>query len=363
MSSFDSNTSIILLFALAAFVIYNAKRREKLTEVCPNCSYSRASLSPETPCPECGLLLAQANVRRSRRLLRHFYIILAFLACVWTWFTFEDPVQRLWWHWRYPLWELTSTITDGRWTFQRFQGGRPDNDHQRRLVVLLDNKTVLDVPDSSSTNELRRYELLSPRNSSLPLRLDVTGDDLPERFISEATTGGSVLYVFSESNPPGPVTALRSRSLLGHWPSALPDGKHGCIRTTDRTFSAWHGRPLFSDQPEVKLEWDGTRFAPSQRLTARPAPSETVEQLAAGVSKDLPPGSRWPSFRLPSLMLDLMYEGHEQLAWAVFAAASKGHESDAEVFRHELEELLAKSPYWPALKAAYDARPPAATDR
>ena len=84
---------------------------------------------------------------------------------------------------------------------------------------------------------------------------------------------------------------------------------------------------------------------------------------AAEVAKYAPSakGGAWPhtevSPQLWGTMLDLIYSGHEEGAWKFLDTAWPSKVRGKDVFARDFRAQLAKSPYWPAVKAMNSEKP------
>lgn len=89
------------LLGLAA-LIYLARTPRPHT--CPNCAYSRRDLTPDAPCPECGLVPAAARARARKRRVPLFVATLLAILILPAWLIWPQPFRQTWWLIRYRTW-------------------------------------------------------------------------------------------------------------------------------------------------------------------------------------------------------------------------------------------------------------------
>ncbi|MFO0834965.1 MAG: hypothetical protein U0638_08350 [Phycisphaerales bacterium] len=365
-------TILCTLSALLGVGVLIHLRRTPRSLTCPHCAYSRRDLATDSPCPECGLIPSAARGRARKRRVPLFIAALLAILVLPAWLIWPSPFRQAWWLIRYKTWVRDHESTYDDWRIVYLKGGRPDNESfASRAQLWWKSSLVFDSLTPRSEGEggdfFRGNLKTDPLDPTTLLHVDLTDDGIPEIFLSEYTGGAHccfVLHVFTEADPPrllasvegldSDVTVLR--------PS---ENRPAHLTLSDWTFRYWNASFAESPAPELSLVWNGIAFEPSAELSRTPVPTASIEGLAAaavGTSLSHVP-DKWPQPAFWDTMLDLMYGGHEALAWRVFDRASVGHESQAATFKREFLEQLSKSPYWPALKAGYDAESPAAPDR
>lgn len=353
------------LLGLAA-LIHLARTPRRHT--CPNCAYSRRDLAADSPCPECGLLPAAARARARKRRIPLFLAALLAILILPAWLVWPQPFRQAWWLIRYRTWVRDHESVYADWRIVHLKGGRPDNEMFAaraqlwwKAVLVFDS---INPRSQSKGGDFFRGNLkTNPDDPTTLLQVDLTDDGVPEVFLAEHTGGAhccSILHVFTESNPPRLLASVEG--LDSDVEVIQPaEGRPAHLTLSDWTFAYWNASFAESPAPELSLVWNGVAFEPSADLSRTPVPSDSIDQLVTRLPPGYPdkaPTTKWPQPPLWRTMLDLMYAGHEALAWQVFERASIGHESQAADFKREFLEQLNKSPYWPALKAAYDAEPP-----
>ncbi|MFO0834966.1 MAG: hypothetical protein U0638_08355 [Phycisphaerales bacterium] len=341
---------------------------------CPHCAYSRRDLAADSPCPECGLIPSAARRRARKRRVPLFIAALLAILVLPAWQLWPQPFREAWWFIRYRTWVRDDEVDYGDWRIVFLKGGRPDNELRTRTRVFYKSTGVFDTLNPALGGagiSLRRIGLKEDRRSWSVLKIDLTGDGTPEVFLHTSTSIGDpdccqTLRIYSESDPPRLLATIDGVETSVQVVDAIND-RPPHLRLRDWTFRSWDEPVSMGSAPELALLWNGVEFAPSAELSRAPAPKlpfDMLVQFAIGSDREAETiGAKWPPPSLWHTMLHLMYGGHEALAWQVFDRASVGHESQAAAFKREFLEQLSKSPYWPALKAAYDAESPAAPDR
>ena len=204
-----------------------------------------------------------------------------------------------------------------------------------------------------------------PDAAFVKMGMDITGDGQPDLLISEWSGYANcclTLHIF-EIGP----TFKKLGTIDAEFGDAGPHFVHPdknlkllglTIQIHDWTFANWNTDFADSPAPSVMLRFsDGTyRISPDLMRTPAPAPKD-LDARAAEVRDYAPSakGGTWPhasvSPKLWSTMLDLIYGGHDGDAWKFLDAAWPAKVSGKDAFAREFRAQLAKSPYWPAVKA------------
>ena len=204
-----------------------------------------------------------------------------------------------------------------------------------------------------------------PDAAFVKMGMDITGDGQPDLLISEWSGYANcclTLHIF-EIGP----TFKKLGTIDAEFGDAGPHFVHPdknlkllglTIQIHDWTFANWNTDFADSPAPSVMLRFsDGTyRISPDLMRTPAPAPKD-LEARAAEVRDYAPSakGGTWPhasvSPKLWSTMLDLIYGGHDGDAWKFLDAAWPAKVSGKDAFARQFRAQLAKSPYWPAVKA------------
>jgi hypothetical protein len=204
-----------------------------------------------------------------------------------------------------------------------------------------------------------------PDAAFVKMGMDITGDGQPDLLISEWSGYANcclTLHIF-EIGP----TFKKLGTIDAEFGDAGPHFVHPdknlkllglTIQIHDWTFANWNTDFADSPAPSVMLRFsDGTyRISPDLMRTPAPAPKD-LEARAAEIRDYAPSakGGTWPhasvSPKLWSTMLDLIYGGHDGDAWKFLDAAWPAKVSGKDAFARQFRAQLAKSPYWPAVKA------------
>jgi hypothetical protein len=120
----------------------------------------------------------------------------------------------------------------------------------------------------------------------------------------------------------------------------------------DWTFAYWWTSFSQSPAPRFILRYDGTKYvlATDLMIGQPPKQSEIDERIRALRQSDL-----WAEDRVPpelwGVMLDLIYAGRGDAAWAIFHKNWHGSAALKEEFVREFKKQLAESTLWPDIKA------------
>ncbi len=186
--------------------------------------------------------------------------------------------------------------------------------------------------------------------------LDITGSGAPGLMITEYTGGVHccyLLYIF-ELGPTFHIIPALFGGNGGFGVRRLAKGV-GLV-TNDDTFAYWNTSYAESPQPEVVLHYRDGAYRPDFELMRKPAPSwdelkaaakEDRTALAATANETYPPED--PMKFLPAFwgrMLDLIYTGHEDLAWKYFDEVWPPKKLGKALFARDFKKQLSESRYW-----------------
>jgi hypothetical protein len=195
--------------------------------------------------------------------------------------------------------------------------------------------------------------------------MDITGDGQPDLVISEWTGGANCCLIFHifEIGP----TFKKLGTIDARFGDSGPHFVHPdkdskalglAIEIHDWTFANWNTDFANSPAPKVILRFSDNayRIAPDLMSTAAPTPTDLAS--TADVVKSSTPTAKdgeWPrakvSPQLWSTMLDLIYSGHADDARKFLDDAWPPNVNGKDKFANDFRAQLAKSPYWPAVKA------------
>ena len=178
---------------------------------------------------------------------------------------------------------------------------------------------------------------------------DVTGNGVPDLVVSEYTGGAHccfLAHVFELGREFRKVATLDARDGdLSHFEDLDGDGSLEFV-TNDFTFAYWRTSFADSPAPRVVLKYRDGAYRVAPELMRRPAPAAAELERRGREVREAP---QWRARRMPSAlwttMLDLIYEGHAETAWAFLNSSWPRTEAEKEDFRREFLEQLRKSPY------------------
>lgn len=337
--------------ALALRALYHDPARRQPR--CPGCWYLMIGLPPQR-CPECGRQFrSERELYRVRRRWKPALVALLLAAAPPAFFFGRaalDRIARL----VLPRWKMVETLDIDGYRVEllrlRFPPLQPEPLMQVRIShggtrLFTHSGWRLDLGHrSASTGKLvGRGE-------------DITGRQQPDVILSEYTGGAHccTLYWLFELSDGQALPLAYLNGLHGGGDFADLDGDGILEYTTDDwTFAYWHVPYVASPSPNVILRFRGDRYVVAGDLMRRPPPPPAELAAAAEALHEplrLAPGD--PPVELWSRMLDLMYTGHERLAWEFFEQAWPGESEPKRKFLAEFRAQLAKSAYWPDVRAA-----------
>jgi hypothetical protein len=204
-----------------------------------------------------------------------------------------------------------------------------------------------------------------PDAAFVKMGMDITGDGQPALLISEWSGHANcclALHIF-EIGPSFRKLGTIEAEFGDSGPHFVhPDKDTKLVGLTvqihDWTFANWNSDFADSPAPSVMLRFsdDAYRISPDLMRTAAPT-SKDLDGRAEAVRNYAPSakGGTWPqasvSPKLWATMLDLIYGGHDGEAWKFLDAAWPPKVNGKDAFAREFRAQLAKSPYWPAVKA------------
>ncbi len=204
-----------------------------------------------------------------------------------------------------------------------------------------------------------------PDAAFVKMGMDITGDGQPDLLISEWSGYANcclTLHIF-EIGP----TFKKLGTIDAEFGDSGPHFVHPdknlkllglTIQIHDWTFANWNTDFADSPAPSVMLRFSDGAYRISPDLMRTPAPAANDLDARAAEIRNYAPsakGGSWPqasvSPKLWSTMLDLIYGGHDGDAWKFLDAAWPPKVNGKDSFAREFRAQLAKSPYWPAVRA------------
>lgn len=318
---------------------------------CPRCWYLMIG-APSSRCPECGHLARRERdlyrTRRSRPLIALGALLLLVLPAGLAVKAYERIAEAL-----KPRWERISTLQLGRFTVLRELERSGEG---TRVRILHDGECKVIVPGW-------RVDLGGDSRDgtrTIGLGDDLTGDGVPDLIVHDYSGGAHcclTYYIFELDPHAGPRPLATLNALHGHFAfeDADGDGRVECFGR-DWTFAYWETSFAGSPAPEIVLRFRSGRFVLADDLMRTPAPLEA--ELAAMTDRILhgaENAGQWNAGAVPpdywACLLDLIYHGHEPLAWDVAERAWPPGTPGRAEFLHDFRAQLSQSPYWPDVRA------------
>jgi hypothetical protein len=202
--------------------------------------------------------------------------------------------------------------------------------------------------------------------------MDITGDGQPDLVISEWLGGANCCLLFqifeigSNFKKLGTIDAQFGDS-GPHFIHPDKDSKSTglAIQIRDWTFANWNTDFADSPAPKVMLRFSDNAYRVAPDLMRTPAPAAGDLSTSAASVRNYAPsakGGAWPHAEIsPDLwttMLDLIYGGHADEAWKFLDKAWPPKVRGKEAFARDFSAQLARSRYWPAVKAMNASPPP-----
>ncbi len=202
-----------------------------------------------------------------------------------------------------------------------------------------------------------------PDAALVKMGMDITGDGQPDLVISEWLGGANCCLIFHifEIGPTFKKLGTIDAEFGDSGPHFIHPDKDAkspglAIQIHDWTFANWNTDFAGSPAPKVILRFSDNayRIAPDLMRTA-PLGATDLAARAAEVKSGSANGGDWPRAKVPpqlwATMLDLIYSGHAGDAWKFLDDAWPPKVTGKDKFANDFRTQLAKSPYWPAIKA------------
>ena len=210
-----------------------------------------------------------------------------------------------------------------------------------------------------------------PDAAMIKMGMDITGDGQPDLVISEWLGRANcclIFHIFEIGQTFKKLGTIDAEFGASGSHFILPDKDSKdtglAIQIHDWIFANWNTDFADSPAPKVILHFSDNayRIAPDL-MRERALDASDLATRAAAVAKYAPSakGGAWPHTKVsPQLwgtMLDLIYSGHEEGAWKFLDDAWPSKVRGKDVFARDFRAQLAKSPYWPAVKAMNSEKP------
>ena len=182
---------------------------------------------------------------------------------------------------------------------------------------------------------------------------DVTGDGVPNIALTDRyhRWSGGVLYLFECGKTFRQIAVIES---IGEFPEFRDVDGDGIPEVTASDDAFYHfpapprdGRPM----PKLVLLWRNGQYIAAKELMAKDPPAEGELKAKAARRRSTSDPKEFPdvSDEFSATVLDLLYSGHETLAWE-FIDASLGDPLEKEDFNAQLQSRLEESAYWRDLR-------------
>jgi hypothetical protein len=318
---------------------------------CPKCWYLMIG-APSLRCPECGqAVVDERQFYRVRRRYRWaslgLTLALAPLATgVATWIRHEG------WKALLSKWITVSQTKVAGYTVQILadRAGLPE----QRLRILRGRDLCYQLDGCRLELGGQGDSAASQPTPPPGIGQDVTGAGLPDLIVCEDSGGAHCCLTFHilELGPNVQPLATIHAQDGGRFEDVDHDGLPEFVGA-DWTFAYWHECFADSPAPRIILRYKDGRYVLAADLMCKPAPSAAeLADLAVRVSAAKNPNARdEPTSDLWREMLELIYTGHEPLAWDFAEAAWPPGLPDQARFLAEFRKHLAQSPYWPDVRA------------
>lgn len=188
----------------------------------------------------------------------------------------------------------------------------------------------------------------------LPVGEDLTGNGIPNVVIKEMYRKGMTfrqacrMDIFEIGECFRPIAAF---SDCGSFEDFDGDGQFEAtiVDWTFEYWEEWHSEPPAA--PLVILRYDATcdRYTLAEDLMYRPAPSaQEFDAMITAIHNDPDNQHRHnaPSMILWEKMIELLYSGHEVIAWRLYESAWQPHFGDKVAWAEKFKARLSESLYW-----------------
>ncbi len=204
-----------------------------------------------------------------------------------------------------------------------------------------------DDPANAETPEQKKQGALLRKTA------DKTGDGIPDAMIDYYSGGAHCCFSTYFVNLGNTVDVVEVVNTDNATLAAIGVNPKGGLRfaTNENAFAYWNISFAGSPMPEVILEFNNGELRPNFALMKKPAPTMTKPRaMAKAASRKIsnnPYTEVGMDFREAfwSEMLDLIYTGHEPLAWQYFDMVWPAKKPGKEKFKADFKEALAESYY------------------
>ncbi|MGD9560762.1 MAG: hypothetical protein AB7F88_00970 [Pyrinomonadaceae bacterium] len=182
---------------------------------------------------------------------------------------------------------------------------------------------------------------------------DKTGDGIPDAMIDYYSGGAHCCFSTYFVNLGNTVDVAEVVNTDNATLAAIGVNPKGGLRfvTNENAFAYWNISYAGSPMPEVILEFTNGELRPNFALTKKPAPTMAKLRAKAKVASSKISNNPYTELGMDfeeafwGEMLDLIYTGHEPLAWKYFDMVWPAKKPGKEKFKADFKEALAESYY------------------
>lgn len=339
---------------VALWILHIALLRDRLARTperrrCGGCWYDMRGV-PGLRCPECGRHHADDQaLRRSRfrwRLVAPAVLLL--VPLLWLSIARGDAARAY-----YALMPRFTTVASGssgetRWTLERI---RDPGERGMRLRVWTPTAVLLEVEDIDIA--VGQPSAIFGGSAARPSLLDLDGDGAPELFALGYSGGAHCCYtgyIVRLGPSPRLVAAIGAMNGMG----LVSAGGETLLNIPDQSFDYWNAPHVSSPFQSVVYRYrNGVLEVALEHLANLDIPGNTPRAQEAavicasmeGTSSELNP-DMW------ARMIELLYAGRSEAAWAFFHECWPGHRPGRDAFAFDFAVILSNSPQWRDVQAA-----------
>jgi hypothetical protein len=189
-----------------------------------------------------------------------------------------------------------------------------------------------------------------PKYSLIQMGKDITGDGVPNLVISEYSGGAHCCLSFEVFEMGAQLRHIDRIEAedgdLSHFEDLDGDRSLECI-INDWNFSYWKTSFADSPAPRVILRYRNGKYRFAGDLMRKQSPTnDEIAKMITKIHRYAPWTVEEPPPELWSYMLDLIYSGHAEIAWAFFEQAWPSSIAGKKVFLKEFQDQLTQSRFW-----------------
>lgn len=306
-------------------------------------------------CPECGReVRREEDLGRTRR--RGWWLVLALVCLAFPVVLLSGPLLTRAYYALMPRWKTVERHVQGE-TVVLLQQVRNPQDFGERVVIRGSGGEPLVIEDFK-VNLGDGVPTLG--RARLGVFMDITGEGVPDLLVSGFSGGAHCCHTFHVVSLSASPVMLATIEAHDGGQFVFADDGVAEFRGIDWHYAYWRSSFVDSPRPEIVLRWDGSRYALHLPGMLKDAPAEA--ELAAEASRvrdaftriegnePVPPA-------LGAWMLDLMYTGHEALAWRFLDMAWPDGVEGKDLYAAEMRHQMAGSAYWREFKNLTQDRP------